>query len=514
MSSETLANKKDGGGILGFIERVGNKLPHPVLLFVYFCGAVILFSLLGSLLGWSAVHPVDGTVYTVFNLLSKEGIAKIFTQFSANIKAFSALIDQLVILLGLSLLEGTGLASAFLRKYFMKMPKKALTLAVTFIAVLSSAASDAGFMILPPLVAMLFYATGRNPIAGIIAAYGSVAAGFCSSPIISIVEVVGFGNTQTAAQIIDPSITLPLTGNYFFTLACSFILPIVSFFVTLKIVEPRLGKYDPSEGSIGEIHTETQVSDVENKGLRAAGIALLIYIAVIALMTFPKNAILRAADGSILQGPFMNSILLIISGLFFFPGVTYGLKTGVCKNHKDVIDIMTNGYSTLAGYILVAVFAGQLMQYFSWSNLGIIMAINGANWIQSLGVPTFVLLLFVVLFTCILNFFMPSHAAKLGFMGPILVPLFMMLSVSPEATYLAYRIGDSVSNAITPMMAYFVLILAWAQKYKKDVGMGTMISNLLPYSVWYLVTYVVLLAIWYYLGLPLGPGTTFAYTIG
>lgn len=513
MSSKTLAEPK-GGGVLGFIERAGNKLPHPVLLFVYFCAIVILFSFIGSLLGWSAVHPVDGTVYTVFNLISKEGIAKMFTQFSANIKSFSALIDQLVILLGLSLLEGTGLASAFLRRYFLKMPKKALTLAVTFIAVLSSAASDAGFMILPPLVAMLFMATGRNPIAGIVAAYGSVAAGFCSSPIISIVEVVGFGNTQNAAQIIDPSITLPLTGNYFFTLTCSLILPLVSFFVTLKIVEPRLGKYDPAEGSITSLDVNTQLTEDEERGLKAAGIALIIYAVVIALMTFPKNAILRGADGGILNGPFMNSILLIITGAFFFPGVAYGMKAKVCKNHKDIIEIMTNGYSSLAGYILVAVFAGQLMQYFSWTNLGIICAINGADWIQSLGVPVFALLVFVVLFTALLNFLMPSHAAKLAFMGPVIVPLFMMLNVSPEATYLAYRIGDSVTNAITPMMGYFVLILAWAQRYKKDVGMGTLISNLLPYSVWYLVTYLVLMAVWYFLGLPLGPGVGFAYGLG
>lgn len=511
---ETLETKKNGG-FLGAIERVGNKLPHPVLLFVYFCAAVILLSFLGALLGWSAVHPVDGTVYKVFNLLSKEGIAKMFTQFSANIKSFSALIDQFVILLGLSVLEGTGLASTFLRKYFIKMPKKALTLAVTFIAVASSCASDAGFMILPPLAAMLFMATGRNPIAGIIAAYGSVAAGFCSSPIISIVEAVGFGNTQTCAQIIDPDIILPVTGNYFFTLACSVVLPIVSFFVTLRIVEPRLGKYEPTEEVLATMGERPEVTEAENKGLKAAGIALLIYIVVIVLMTFPKNAILRSAtDGSILNGPFMSSILLIISGAFFVAGVAYGFKAQVVHNHKDVIKIMTNGFSTLAGYILVAIFAGQLSQYFSWTNLGIISAINGANWLQSIGVPTFVLFVFLMVFTSLLNFLMPSHAAKLAFMGPVLVPLFMMLGVSPNATYLAYRIGDSVSNAITPMMAYFVLILSYAQKYKKDIGMGTLIANLLPYSLFYFVAYLVLFAIFYFCGIPLGPGAGWAYVIG
>lgn len=505
---------KSGSGILGFIERTGNRLPHPVLLFVWFCGIVILLSLIGFLLGWSAVNPVDGTVYEVFNLISKEGVQMIFTKFSENIKAFSALIDQLVILVGLSLLEGTGLASAFLRKYFVKLPKKALTLAVTFIAVASSAASDAGFLIVPPLVAMLFMATGRNPIAGIIAAYGSVAAGFMASPVISIVEVVGFGNTQTAARILDPDIVLPLTGNYFFTLCCSFVLPVVSYFVTLRIVEPRLGAWDPALSEIKEDNIDTALTDDENRGLRAAGIALLVYIAVILLMVIPSKGLLRKEGAGILEGPFMNSILLVISGAFFFPGIFYGYKAKVLKNHKDAIKVMENSYSSLAGYILVAIFAGQLMQYFAWTNLGAVFAINGAEWIQSLGVPTLVLLLLVSLFTAILNFLMPSHAAKIGLIGPIIVPLFMMLNVSPEATYLAYRIGDSITNCITPMMAYFVLILSLAQRYNKNVGMGTMISNLVPYSVFYMITYFVLLSVWYILDLPLGPGTTFHYILG
>lgn len=512
MKEKALENR--GGGILGFIERAGNKLPHPVLLFVYFCAIVIVLSLIGSLLGWSAVNPTDGTVYTVFNLVSKEGIQMIFTKFSENIKAFSALIDQLVILLGLSLLEGTGLASAFLRKYFVKLPKKALTLAVTFIAVASSAASDAGFLIVPPLVAMLFMATGRNPIAGIIAAYGSVAAGFMASPIISIVEVVGFGSTQVAARILDPDIVLPLTGNYFFTLACSLILPVVSFFVTLKIVEPRLGAWDPSMGDYEGAVVDTTITDDENKGLRAAGIALVIYLVVILLMVIPSNGILRYDGVGILGGPFMSSILVVISGMFFFPGIVYGFKAKVLKNHRDAIKVMENSYSSLAGYILVAIFAGQLMQYFSWTNLGVIFAINGAEWIDSLGVPTLALLIFVTLFTAVLNFLMPSHAAKIGFMGPIIVPLFMMLNISPEATYLAYRIGDSITNCITPMMAYFVLILSLAQRYNRKVGMGTMISNLVPYSVFYMITYLVLLVIWYVFDIPLGPGTGFEYIMG
>lgn len=509
------AKAKENSGFLGWIERTGNRLPDPVLLFVIFAGMIIVISWIGSLLGWSAVNPGDGSTVTVFSLISREGIVKIFTNFSANIKSFSALTDQMVVLLGLALLEGTGLAGTLMRRFFVKMPPKYVTLALVFVAVSSSVASDAGFMLLPPLAAMLFLATGRNPVAGIIAAYGSVAAGFASSFFISIVEVVGMGYTQQAAQIIDPDIVVPVTSNYYYTFICSILLPLAAFWVTVKIVEPRLGKYVPENPEILENTGAVEITEQEGKGLRASGIAALIYIAVIAVMTLPPGAVLRDPEtGGLMSSPFMSSIILIVSGMFFFPGLAFGYASGVIKNHKDVVKCLTNTYAALAGYILVAICAGQLIKYFEWSNLGIIFAVNGAEFLKNSGVPTFALLLMTILFTICLNFLMPSHAGKLAFIGPILVPLFMMLGVSPAATYLAYRIGDSVSNAITPMMAYFVLTIGYVQKYKKDAGMGTLIANLLPYSLAFAAVYIGLLAVFYFLNLPIGPGTTFHYVAG
>lgn len=509
------AKQKENSGILGWIERTGNKLPDPVLLFVIFAGIIILISWIGSLFGWSAVNPGDGSEVTVFNLISREGIVQIFTNFSANIKSFSALTDQMVVLLGLALLEGTGLASVLMRRFFVKMPPKYVTLALTFVAVSSSVASDAGFMLLPPLAAMLFLATGRNPIAGIVAAYGSVAAGFASSFFIGVVEVVGMGYTQQAAQIIDPNITVPVTSNYYYTFLTSILLPLAAFFVTIRIVEPRLGPYHPEDPELLKDAGQVEISEREAKGLRMAGIAALLYIAAIALMTLPHGAILRdpQTDG-LMESPFMSSIILIVSGMFFFPGLAFGYTSGSLKNHKDVVRCLTNTYASLAGYILVAICAGQLIKYFEWSNLGIIFAVNGAEFLKNSGVPTFALLLLTIFFVICLNFLMPSHAGKLAFIGPILVPLFMMLGVSPAATYLAYRIGDSVSNAITPMMAYFVLTIGYVQKYKKDAGMGTLIANLLPYSIAFAVVYIGLLAVFYFLDLPLGPGVTFHYLQG
>lgn len=511
MSKNTRSSGKSPG-ILEWIERIGNRLPDPVLLFVIFAAVIIVISWVGSLLGWSAVNPGDGSVVTAFSLLSRKGIVRMFTEFSSNIKSFSALTDQMVVLLGLALLEGTGLAGALMRRFFVKMPPKYVTLALVFIAVSSSVASDAGFMLLPPLAAILFLATGRNPIAGIIAAYGSVAAGFASSFFISIVEVVGMGYTQQAAQIINPDVIVPVTSNYYFTFVCAILLPLTAFFVTMKIVEPRLGKYEPEGASVQLMPESIEVTDSERKGLRMAGIAVAVYIFVIGLMTLPPGAILRNPDdGGLMSSPFMSSIILIVAGFFFFPGLAFGYASGSVKNHKDVVKCLTNSYASLAGYILVAICAGQLIKYFEWSNLGIIFAVNGAEFLKNSGVPTFILLLLTVLFTMVLNFLMPSHAGKLAFIGPILVPLFMMLGVSPAATYLAYRIGDSVSNAITPMMAYFVLTIGYVQKYKKDAGMGTLIANLLPYSVGFAIVYIGLMAIFYFFHLPIGPGSTFQY---
>ncbi len=505
MSKSTETPGKSSG-ILEWIERIGNKLPDPVLLFVIFAAVIIVISWAGAMLGWSAVNPGDGSVVTVFSLISRQGIVKIFTEFSSNIKSFSALTDQMVVLLGLALLEGTGLAGALMRRFFVKMPPKYVTLALVFLAVSSSVASDAGFMLLPPLAAILFLATGRNPVAGIIAAYGSVAAGFASSFFISIVEVVGMGYTQQAAQIINPDVVVPVTSNYYFTFVCAILLPLTAFFVTMKIVEPRLGKYEP-EGAALQLASESiEVTEPEKKGLRMAGAAVIVYVLVIAVMTLPSGAVLRNPDdGGLMSSPFMSSIILIVAGFFFFPGLAFGYGSGTVKNHKDVVKCLTNSYASLAGYILVAICAGQLIKYFEWSNLGIIFAVNGAEFLKNSGVPTFILLLLTVLFT------MPSHAGKLAFIGPILVPLFMMLGVSPAATYLAYRIGDSVSNAITPMMAYFVLTIGYVQKYKKDAGMGTLIANLLPYSISFAIVYIGLMAVFYFFRLPIGPGSTFQY---
>ncbi|MCL2381161.1 MAG: AbgT family transporter [Treponema sp.] len=519
MIPNTIEKKENDGGrigrILAKIETAGNKLPDPVYLFVIFSGAIILLSFIGSLLRWNAAHPVTGYTIEAFSLISRAGIARMFTDFGANIRAFLPLTDQMIVLLGLSVFEGTGLASALMRRFFVKMRPGMVTLALMFIAVNSTIASDAGFLILPPLAAILFLSTGRNPIAGIIAAYGTVAAGFAASYFIGIVEVVGLGITQTAARLVDPDIVVPITSNYFFTVVCATLLPVTAFFVTVKLVEPKLGKYTVTDPLLAKGMNEVEVSEAEKKGLRAAGIALVIYVLAILAMVIPPDGILRHPEtGSLLQGPLMGGILVVVSGTFFFPGLVFGFRSGSVKNHRDVIGCMTSSYAALAGYILVAIFAGQLVQYFAWSNLGIIFAINGAEALRATGAPNFLLLVLTVLFVAMMNFLIPSHAAKLGFLAPILIPLFMMLNISPAGAYLAFRIGDSVTNAITPLMPYFVLTVGHVKRYKKDAGIGTLLAYLLPFTVSFLIVFLAVMSIFYFFNLPLGPGAYFGFTVG
>ncbi|MDR1521136.1 MAG: AbgT family transporter [Planctomycetota bacterium] len=501
-------------GVLGWVERVGNKLPDPVLLFIIVCAGIMLLSLLGSLLGWSAVHPVNKQVIATYNLISRDGIAKILTSFGTNIRGFTPLTDQLVILIGLGVMELSGLASAFLRRFLINLPKGFLTLAVVFIGVNSSVASDAGFMILPPLAAMLFYATGRNPLAGLICAYGSVAAGFASSIFIGIVEVVGFGSVQAVAKTVDPAMDISLTSNYYYTLASSFLLPLSAYFVTERIVVPRLGAYQAPEDIAGVIgNVNSAVSAEENRALGKAGIAFAIFALIVLVAVVPENGLLRGENGAFISSPFMSSTLVIVSLMFLVPGLAYGISIGRIKSHRDPINMVVKGYQGLAGYILVSVFVGQLISFFSWTNLGIICAIQGADLLRSMGATPLILMICTALFIMFLNLFMTSHAGKLGFVAPVFVPLYMFMDIHPVAAYLAYRIGDSASNAVTPMMPYFAVLFGYAQRYKKDIGMGTLIANLLLYTITFFLVYIVLLIVWYAFDLPLGPGSSFNYRL-
>lgn len=512
MSAHLKSQNQKNNGFLGWIEEVGNKMPDVVTIFLSLSLLIIVLSFLGEMLGWSAVHPGSGETIKVFNLASSEGLRKIVSEFNNNISSFGPLYFGIVIMLGIGLLEGSGLASAMLRKFVIHLPAKYITFVVLLLGVNASIASDAGYIILPPIAALMFYAVGRNPIAGMLCGYAASACGHGAAFVITIVDVVTLGFSENAAQILNPGFKLTLLDNYYFILVSSIILPIAAYFTTEKIVIPRMGDYAPAANHEIPFNTSYELSEGEEIGLKHAGISALLYILIVALLILPPSAPLRNPEtGSIIESPFMDGILLLVTLLFAIPSIFFGIRSGSIKSDKDVVKLITEGMSNFAGYIVVATFATQMINYFGWSNLGAIIAIKGATFLENLGLSPLILLIALIIFVSFINLFIGSCAAKYAILAPIFVPMFMLLNIHPAAVNLAYRIGDSVTNSITPMMAYFVLLLGYVQQWDKEAGLGTLMANLLPYSVTFLIAWVAQLILWYILNLPIGPGIYFNF---
>ncbi|MBY6037770.1 AbgT family transporter [Fictibacillus nanhaiensis] len=490
--------------LLDWVEKNGNKLPDVLTLFVIITVTILLGSLVAGVSGWSAVNPANNEKIAAVNLLNEEGIKRMLTEMVSNFVNFPPLGLVLVVMLGVGLAESTGLISAFMRKVVLASPKALILPIIVFIGVVGNAAADAALIVLPPVAAMVFLTLGRHPIAGLAAAYAAVAGGFSANIIISMLDVMLAGFTESAAHLTDKSYTANPAMNYYFMLASTFVLLPVAVWVTTKIVEPRLGEYHAPQDL--EVKEQT-LSTHEKRGLKWAGISLFTYIGILLLVTVPKGGMLRhPKTGQIIESPFMDSLVPIMLLFFLIPAIAYGFASKVLKNDKDVAEHLTKAMSGMGYYIVLAFIAAQMIAYFSWSNLGSIIAITGADFLKQSGFTGLPLLLAFILFTALVNLLIASSSAKWAILGPVFVPMFMALDYSPAFTQMAYRIGDSITNTITPMLAYFAILLSFAKKFDKNMGMGTLISSLLPYTIAYTVFWCILFAVWYVLGLPLGPG--------
>lgn len=502
--------KKSGffNGFLNFVEKCGNKLPHPITLFVIFAIIVLIISAIAGNAGVTVDYErmVDGVPETVtveaVSLLNTEGIRKIFSNVVSNFTSFAPLGTVLVAMLGVGLAEGTGFISTALRKVVLSAPMSLITATIVFTGVMSNVASTAGYVILVPLGALIFLSVGRHPIAGLTAAFAGVSGGYSANLVIGTLDPMLSGISQETAQMFQPGYAVEPTANWYFMMVSTFLITIVGTYVTEKIIEPRLGEYK------GE-HKETfeELNDSEKKGLRWAGIALLMYIILILALVVPTNGILRSPEGEIIKGSaFMAGIVPIISLAFFVPGITYGLITKTIKNDKDVAKLLGKSMSTMGSYIALAFAASQFISYFSWSNLGSILAVKGATFLESTGLTGIPLIIGFIIISGFINLFIGSASAKWVIMAPIFVPMFMAIGYTPEFTQAAYRIGDSITNIITPLMSYFAVVIAFGQKYDKDIGIGTLISSMVPYSIFFFIGWVILFIIWFVFKLPLGPG--------
>ncbi|WP_288222546.1 AbgT family transporter [uncultured Clostridium sp.] len=496
-------------GILGAIERIGNKLPHPGTIFVILCAIIILVSAIMAKMGVSVTYTgldrstmeIKEMTATVVSLLTPEGIRYMFTSAVKNFTSFAPLGTVLVALLGVGVAEGTGLIGTLLTKLVTSTPKRLITVVVVFAGVMSSIASDAGYVVLVPLGAIVFLSFGRHPMAGLAAAFAGVSGGYSANLLAGPTDALLAGISTEGAKLFSATASVGTADNWYFIFVSTFVITIIGTIVTEKIVEPKLGEYKGDEKA-----TITEITDEQRRGLKFAGIAMVISLILLIICLLPNGVLRNPETNEILNSPFMDSIVIIIALLFFIPGVAYGVGCKAVKNDKDVINLMGKSMSTMGGYIVLVFFAAQFVQYFSYTNIGIVIAVNGANFLEGIGFTGIPLIVSFVILTAFINLFMGSASAKWAIMAPVFIPMLMNLGTSPALVQMAYRIGDSTTNIISPLMSYFALIVAFAEKYDKKSGVGTLITTMVPYSISFLIGWTILLIIWYILGLPLGPG--------
>lgn len=495
---------------LNGIERVGNKLPHPVTLFFMFAAAVVVLSAIFSAIGVSVDDPLnEGETIAVKNLLNSEGILYLFESAVTNFTNFAPLGTVLVTMLGIGIAERSGLISASLRGLVTSVPRTLMTAALVFAGVMSSMAADAGYVVLTPLGAVLFAGLGRHPLAGLAAAFAGVSGGYSANLLLTSLDPLLGGMTRDAAALIDPLYAegMNYAMNYYFMFASVFLITILGTWVTDKIVEPRLGTY---KGAVqGEVN---YLKPLEKRGLWGALIAFLVTVVGIALLVIPSWGPLRAGENSIIDAPFLNTLVPVILIVFFIPGLVYGLITKEIKNDKDVANQLSDTMATMGSYIVLAFAAAQFVAYFNESNLGTVLAVRGAEFIDATGLTGIPLILIFVAVAFLIDLFIGSASAKWAIMAPVFIPMMMLSGYSPEFTQLVYRIADSTANIISPLMPYFAIVIAFAQKYDKKAGIGTLISTMLPYSIVFTIGWVLMMLIWMWTGLPIGPGTPIEYS--
>lgn len=497
------------------VEYIGNKLPHPATLFAMFAVLVLLLSGVFAAIDLTAEHPTTGEIIRPVSLLTGEGVRMIVDNMVTNFTRFLPLGVVLVAMLGVGVAEGSGFMGAALRGIVLSAPARLITIVTVFAGVLSNAASEAGYVVVVPLGAVIFLAFGRHPMAGLAAAFAGVSGGYSANLVLGTIDPLLAGISEEMAHIIDPTYAVNPAANYYFMFASVFVITAAGTWITEKIVEPRLGKYtgtpdsDPTkdnDNSMGKL------KPIEKRGLKAAGLCFLILTGLVLWALLPENGILRDPEtGTILESPFLSGIVAFIFIGFLVPGLAYGFVTGKFKNDSDVINSMGKTISTLGVYIVLVFFAAQFVAYFGWTNLGLIFAIKGAESLDAIGFTGYPLIFAFMLVSAFINMFMGSASAKWAIMAPVFVPMFMLVGFSPELTQLAYRIGDSTTNIITPMMSYFALIVAFAQKYDKKYGIGTIIATMLPYSIGFFLVWSIMVIIWIAVGLPIGPGATIYY---
>lgn len=560
----------DGGEARSFtqkmldgIERAGNKVPHPVIIFVYLIVGVIILSAVLAFFNVGITEQVlvpapkevevglspaggtyapigvpeaaepagDGNIdefphdyvlqevrVDVRSLLTVEGIRFIFTSFVSNFANFTVVATIFVAMIGVGVAEQAGMMGALIRKMVAVTPGAWLTFVIIIVGGLSSVATDAGYLILIPLGAAAFLSVGRHPVAGVAAAYAGVSASFAVNILIAPLDALLTEMTNEAIALVDPSRSITITANWYFSVVSLLLMAVVMTYVTARIIEPRLGIYDPREalglapGEATDMPTPDDAEEIdaeaESRGLRGSLWGFLIGLAIVLVFTLPPGAPLRdPATGAIVgTTPFMNSLIFIISLLFMTAGVGYGRGAGTIKSSVDIVNGVTKTFAGLAGLVFMLLVISQFIAYFNYSNLPDVIAGSLAQALERAQVGDIILLIGLIFVVAIVDIIMTGALPKWAILAPIFIPLFMRLGVAPQTVLAAYRIGDSPLNVITPLMVYLPFVVLVAQRYVKSAGLGTIIALMIPYTIYVLVAWIILFVVWFVLGIPLGPG--------
>ncbi len=507
MSNDAQANQNSGAGrferFLAIVEKGGNALPHPATLFALFALGVVILSGIAAQFDLEVQHPSTKEMIKPVSLMTVAGITRMIEEMVTNFTGFAPLGVVLVAMLGIGVAESSGLVGSALRLLVVSAPKRLLTFVIVFAGVLSNTASEVGYVLLVPLGAIIFLAAGRHPLAGLAAAFAGVSGGYSANLLLGTVDPLLAGLSQEAARIVDPAYTVNPACNWWFMIVSTFFVAIGGTWVTEKIVIPRLGEYtgDEKPEEIRNLTTD------ERRGCRFAMIATVLTFIVIAWGLLPADGFLRNPQipENIWKSTFISGIVAFIFLLAAIVGIAYGVGAGTIKNDTQVMKGMGKSMEALGIYMVLCFFAAQFVAYFKWTNLGLIIAIEGAEILKALDPPAFVLMIAFIILSAVSNMFMGSASAKWAILAPVFVPMLMLSGFSPELTQVGYRIGDSTTNIISPMMSYFALIVAFVDRYAEKSGIGTVVATMLPYSIAFLIIWTILLIVWMQLGLPLGP---------
>lgn len=491
---------------LNIVEKVGNRLPDPSILFFLMCLGLAILTWIISFFPITVKHPGSGDTIAIKSILSSDGLSMILNDAVKNFSEFPALGLVLAVMLGIGVSEKTGYFDKLMIQVVHKAPKKIIIPVIILVGILGNAAGDAATIVLPPLTAMVFIKLGYHPIAGLAMAYASALGGFSANVMIGMSDALLYAFTEPAAKIVSDNVHVNVAMNWYFIAASIIVLLPAVYWVTMRFVIPRLGTYDTSNSDIKVDEENTGLTPEENKAVFWANISFFAMIALLIILAIPQNSFLRnAKTGSLLNdAPIINGVGLIILVLFLVPGLVYGIKMKVFHNSKDLGKMLADSMGSMGSFIVIVFFAAQLLAFLEWSNLGVIVAVKGASLLQ--GQNGIVLILGIILLSALINLLIGSASAKWGILAPIFIPMLMLVGFHPAFTQMLYRIGDSISNPITPMMPYLPLLLSYAQKYDNNMKLGSLLSSLMPYTIVLSIVWPLFMIIWYLLGWPLGPG--------